>query len=267
MRTIPLLALLALAAAPAAAQGIVIPLRCEGACPADGLPHSLAIDSVDAWGTVRRGFAHVYVDHVFRNGTAGTVDGAFFFPLPAGATIQDVSIHGAGGLEQYVAWSEPGEARRLLERIVRERPESGLREYAGVGLVHVAVGSIPAGGERRVRIVYHQVLPDEDGTRAFRYPLSVGAIASPIGVLRLELTIHTDAGFDDVYSPSHPVDVRLGMEGVPCREPMRCGSRGAASFRVKVVRLVNGPGDRMRDLEIRYTPKESAGERRSAFVP
>jgi hypothetical protein len=266
MRIIPLLALLALAAHPAAAQGIAIPLRCEGECPADGPPRSLAIDSVDAWGSVRRGFAHVYVDHVFRNGTAGTVDGAFFFPLPAGATIQDVSIHG-GALEEYVAWSEPAEARRMAERIVRERPASGLRAYAGVELVHVAVAAIPPGGERRVRIIYHQVLPDADGTRAFRYPLSVGASASPIGGLRLELTIHTEAGFEDVSSPSHAVDVQPGMEGVPCPPPMRCGQRGAASLRVKVVRLVPGPADRARDLEIRYTPKAATAELRSTSYP
>jgi hypothetical protein len=267
MRIIPLLALLAFAAAPAAAQGIFIPLGCEGECPAGGLPRVLAMDSVGAWGSVRRGFAHVYVDHVFRNGTAGTVDGAFFFPLPAGATIQDISIHDGGAREQYVAWSEPAEARRIVERIVRERPESGLREYAGVELVHAAVAAIPPAGERRVRIVYDQALSDEDGTRAFRYPLSVGANASPIGSLRMELTIHTEAGFEDVHSSTHAVDVRPGTEGVPCPRAMRCGYRGGASFRVKVVHLVPGPADRTRDLEIRYTPKAATATLRSTSYP
>lgn len=267
MRIIPVLALLALATAPAAAQGIVIPLACESGCPADGLPRALAIDSVAAWGSVRRGFAHVYVDHVFRNETAGTVDGAFFFPLPAGAAIQDVSIHDGGAREQDVAWSEPAEARRMLERIVRERPDSGLREYAGVELVHVAVAAIPPAGERRVRIVYDQALRDDDGTQAFRYPLSVGATASPIGSLRMELTIHTEAGFEDVHSPSHAVDVRPGMEGVLCPRAMRCGYRGGASFRVKVVHLVPGPDDRTRDLEIRYRPRKATAELRSTSYP
>lgn len=268
MRIIPIIALLVLAAAPAAAQGIVVPLRCEGACPADGrLPRSLAMDTVRVWGNVLRGHATIYVDHVVRNQTAGTLDGAFFFPLPPGAAIHTVSVFEGEELERYGDWSGPGESRRMLEEIVRERPDAGLREYAGTGVVHVEVPSIPPRGSQRVQIVYTQPLRAVDGTLSLRYPLSVGASVVDIGHLSIGFTVTTAAGFRDLRSPSHAVDVQPGTESARCPREMRCGYRGVTSHRVKIVRLRQGHGDRTRDFEILYTPEDAAAERRSASIP
>ena len=90
MRPSILITLLSLASpVPAAAQGIVLPLRCAGECPAR-LPHALALDSVHVWANLQRGRAVTCVDHVVRNPTAGSVEGAFFFPLPAGAEVDRV---------------------------------------------------------------------------------------------------------------------------------------------------------------------------------
>jgi hypothetical protein len=81
------------------------------------------------------------------------------------------------------------------------------------------------------------------------------------------MTIRTEAGFRDLRSPSHPVDVELGTESVRCPPEMACGYRGAASHRVKVVRLREGAIDRTRDFEVVYTPEDPAGERRSVSIP
>lgn len=259
MRPIPLLSLLILAAAaPAAGQGIVIPIGCQGECPAAPLPGTLALDSVQAWAYLKEAESTIYVDHVFRNTTGHAIDAALFFPLPADATIQSVHVYDPGvpaydpaALLQYNEWSEPAEARRIADEIVAGRPDSGLGAYAGSQLVHIPVSAIPAHASRRLQIAYSQPLRVEGGAVTWRYPLSAGAAISD---LTLGVEVTTEHGFRDLGSPSHAVDVSLGTESAPCPPRMRCGTRGVPSDRMKVVRLLNGHDVRARDFELVYTP-------------
>lgn len=257
MRTLPLLALLALAAAaPAPAQGIAVPVRCHGDCPPPGrLPRALVLDSIQVSANLANGGAATYVNHVFRNGTAGSVDAAFFFPLPDDAALTTVSVYEGRELKVYDDWSRPEESRWILEGIARERPGSGLEAYAGRRLVHVHLPAVPAGGEQRVQVGYTQPLR-ADGAAAlrYRYPLSVAASAAPFRVADVVLVVRTGAGFRDLRSPSHAVDVQWGSEPAPCPPQARCGTRGVPSQRVRVVRLGGGRELRARDFELVYTP-------------
>jgi hypothetical protein len=271
MHRILLPALFALAAAPVAAQGIVVQVRCQGECPA-GPRRPMPLDSVDAWANLAHGQAMTYVNHVFRNGTAGTVDGALFFPLPAGATLYSVSVvdaalpaHDGSALLQYNEWSGPVESGWILDGLDREQPELGLRAYAGAPVVHVPLRAIPPRGIRHVQISYMQLLRPEEGAITYRYPLSTGAGASPIGHLTFGMTVTSEHGFHDLRSPSHAVDVAWGTESAPCPARMRCGTRGVTSQRVKVVRLQDGADARARDLAVVFTLAGEADA--TAFAP
>ncbi|HEX2205068.1 MAG TPA: VIT domain-containing protein [Longimicrobium sp.] len=256
MRALSLLALLCLlSAAPAAGQGIVVPIRCVGACPAASIPSgSLAIDSVQVWANLERGEAVTYVNNVIRNAGPVAVDGAFFFPVPRGAVVDRVTLYEGQELKVYGEWSGPEESRWILEGLARERPDARLAAYAGVEVVHVRVPSVPAGGTQDLQVSYRVPLRPEGGAIAYRYPLSVGAAAGPHPHLRLGLTVKTEAGFENLRSPTHEVDVQLGTESVPCPREMRCGFRGAPSQRVRVVRLKDAASARSRDFEFVYTP-------------
>lgn len=276
MRTPSLLALFSLAAAasPATAQGIVVPIRCTAECPAGSLPASLAMDSVHAWAQLTGAAATTYVTHAVHNGTAQGMDAALFFPLPADAVVERVTVvdadkpaHDASGLLLYNEWSGPDEARWIAEGIVRERPDSGLRAYAGMRLVHVALRGIPAGGARHVQVGYAQPLRARDGAVSYRYPLSAGAAAAPIGHLTLGLEVESEHGFRTLGSPSHAVQVSLGTESAPCPPRYRCGFRGVPTERVKVVRLQDGGDVRTRDFEVVYTLADSADARRGVSAP
>ena len=279
MRIIPILALLSLASVPCAAQGIVVPVRCQGECPPpDGLPHTFALDTVKAWASVERGGqARTSADHVFRNETAGTVDAAFFFPLPADATVYEVTVidalkpaHDNTALLQYNEWSLPDESRWIMDGLIRDRQVTALRAYAGQVLVHVPVRAIPPGGARYLQIQYTQPLRAEGGAITYRYPLSTGAAAAPVGHLTLGMEVETEAGFVELRSPSHVVDVQWGSESAPCPPRFRCGYRGVASERKRVVRLQPADDVRERDFVVVYTPVASRGEperRRTARVP
>lgn len=256
MRSLPLLALLALAAAPpAAGQGIAVPVRCHGGCPPPGsLPRALLLDSVQVSASLENGGAATYVSHVFRNGTAGSIDAAFFFPLPADAHLATVSVYEGKELKVYGDWSRPEESRWILEGIARERPGSGLEAYAGLRLVHVHLPAVPAGGEQHVQIGYTQPLRADGAALRYRYPLSAAADAAPFRVADVVLEVTTEAGFRDLRSPSHAVDVGWGTEAAPCPPRARCGTMGVPSRRVRVVRLGGGGELRTRDFELVYTP-------------
>ena len=269
MRALPLLALLSIStAASAAAQAVVVPVRCHGACPAaDRLPDLLELDSVSVWAHLEREAAITYVDHTIRNPTAGIVDAAFFFPLPDDAVLERVHVQEGDELEVYNEWSGPDESRWILEGIVRERPDSRLRAYAGMRVVHIRIPSVPARGTQHLQIAYRQPLRAANGTLAYRYPLSLGAGVTPVGDLRLGMTVKTEAGFRELHSPSHPVEVHWGTEPGPCPLRARCGSMSVASYRVRVVRLQPAPDSRARDFEVVYTPDPPQAARNAAWRP
>ena len=261
MRALSLLALLCLSsAASAAAQGVLVPIRCAGTCPASAPPAgSLSVDSVRVWAHLERGEAVTYVNHVIRNTGPVAVDGAFFFPVPRGATVDRVALYEGTELKVYGEWSRPEESRWILEGLARERPDARLAAYDGQTMVHVRIPAVPAGGRQDLQIGYREPLRPENGTIAYRYPLSVGAAAGPHPHLRLGLTVKTEAGFDDLRSPTHEVDVQLGTEPAPCPREMRCGFRGVPSERVRVVRLQDAANARTRDFELVYTPTAASG--------
>lgn len=262
MRALSLFALFLLAApTPAAAQGIIVPVRCQAGCS----PGSLTVDSVHAWANLERGVAMTYVNHVFSNATGEALDGAFFFPLPADATIERVTVNEGEELEIYNQWSGPEESRWILQGLARERQGARLREYAGTRVVHVRIPSVDAHGSKRMQIGYSQPLRADGGVIAYRYPLALAATA-PDGHLTLGMTVKTEAGFRDVGSPSHAVDVQLGTELGRCLPRERCGTRGFPSERVRVIRLLDGGGSRTRDFELRYTPVVDATDQRGAAL-
>jgi len=257
MRPILLLPILTLsAAAPAASQAILIPVRCQGDCPAAGaLPRALPADTIHVWARVERGVATTSVRHTFRNETGGVIDGALFFPLPADAEVSHVTVSKERGeLTQYDEWSGDDESRWILEGMARERPRSGARAYLGRRVLHAPVSDVPARGAMTVRIDYTQRLRETGRSVAYTYPLSVGGAGAAIGPFEVLATVVTEAGFRALSSPSHELDVRWGSEQVRCPCGSRCGTTGAESHRIKIVRASGSGGERRKAFELVYTP-------------
>lgn len=258
MRPIAVLALLSLAAAPAAAQGILLPAGCEGTCPAQ----ALEIDSVQAWADLNRGQAGTFISYVFRNRTDASVDGAFFFPLPSDAELAWATVSSNGRVDAHNQWSGPDESRRILDELTRGRPEVAM--WNRRVMVHVPIPAIPAHGVKRLQIHYTQPLGTEAGVVRYAYPLSLSA---PAGHLTLGVTVKTETGFQDLHSPSHAVNVQWGTESARCPPQMRCGFRGVTSHRVKIVRLIDARREGFHDFELLYTPAAAQSRRVEAHVP
>ncbi|MBB4634324.1 hypothetical protein [Longimicrobium terrae] len=266
MRIPFLLVSLALAAAPVAAQGVLISAGCERACPGGrSAPARVPIDSVRVFATLRDTLAQTSVDHVFRN-VAGEMLGAdLFVPLPADATVLHVSVFDGVRTVQYDEFSAPEASRHRLDSLARARPGLRLPGYRGMTLIHVPVAPIPAGGERRVQVRYHQPLAPRGGVMAYRFPLAAGGGRAPYGTLRMVLDVRTLAGFDDLAVLSHPASVSWGSEMARCPPTHACGYRGVPSTRVQIVRLDGGPETQARDLELRYTPSAAGPDSPAAW--
>ena len=118
---------------------------------------------------IRDQIARTTIEESFVNHTPSQLEGVFYFPLP-----QDASISGFGMwigndlIEADVV--EKQRAREIYETILREKRDPGLLEWTSGNLFKARVFPIEAHSEKRIKIVYTQVLP----LRANRYRYSYG---------------------------------------------------------------------------------------------
>lgn len=154
---------------------------------------------------IRDQIARTTIEESFVNHTKGRLEGIFHFPLP-----QDASISGFGMwigndlVEADVV--EKQRAREIYETILREKRDPGLLEWTGGNIFKARVFPIEARSEKRIKIVYTQVLP----LRANRYRYSYGLRSellrtNPLRELSLTVTVNSALPLKSISSPTHTV--------------------------------------------------------------
>lgn len=131
--------------------------------------------------------ARTTIEQSFVNHTSAVLEGTFYFPLPEDASVSSFALEvGGRWIEGEVVEKE--RARQIYETLLREKRDPGLLEWSGGNLFQARV--YPIHGEKRVKIVYTQVLPrTAEGVR-YRYPLkSELTTQRPLRRLELDLTI------------------------------------------------------------------------------
>ncbi len=132
-----------------------------------------------------------------------TLEGVFHFPLP-----QDASISGFG---MWIGDSlveadivEKQRAREIYETILRENRDPGLLEWSGGNIFKARVFPIPAGGEKRIKITYTQVLPCRGNRYHYSYALKSELLRqTPLRELSIDVNVHSAAALAKVTSPTH----------------------------------------------------------------
>ena len=154
---------------------------------------------------IRDQIARTTIEESFANHTNSRLEGVFHFPLP-----QDASISGFGmwiGDELVEAdVVEKQRAREIFETILREKRDPGLLEWMGGNIFKARVFPIEARSEKRIKIVYTQVLP----LRANRYRYSYGLRSEllrtkPLRELSLSVTVNSALPLKSIACPTHPV--------------------------------------------------------------
>ncbi len=222
------------------AQGVIIPIRCDPRpCPRPPLPRPaplpnvLPVKSINIDTVIKGQVATTHVTQVFHNGTNFTLEGTYFFPIPETASIVEFSIWENGKkLTGEVRSRE--EARRIYDQIVRTQRDPGLLEYAGKNLFQASIFPIPAGSDKKLELIYSEVLKADSGTVSYQYPLgtgrnlwrprpmplpmprtessAAGGVQQKFGTISGKIEIIANGPLRNVYSPTHSIDLKMKSE-------------------------------------------------------
>ncbi len=158
---------------------------------------------------IRDQIARTTIEESFVNHTIDRLEGVFHFPLP-----QDASISGFGmwiGNELVEAdIVEKQRAREIYETILREKRDPGLLEWTSGNLFKARVFPIEPRSEKRIKIVYTQVLPLRANRYRYGYSLRSELLRTrPVRELSLTVTVNSALPLKSVSCPTHPVRTQL----------------------------------------------------------
>jgi Ca-activated chloride channel family protein len=228
-------------------QGIIIPRPCPRPVircpqPPEVPQRPLKVKSIRFSTRITDQVAITHVEQVFENDTPYLLEGVYFFPLPDRVSITEFAMwDGDKRLVGEVRLRD--EARRIYNDIVRSRRDPALLEYAGKNLFQASIFPINPHSDKKIELTYSQVLSNEGGTVAYRYPLGSGWQSSsfwvppprpvPIPMPRREsesqtpssrpgnvalaqisavIEISSRTAIKGIYSPSHEIDLRRDGE-------------------------------------------------------
>ena len=216
--------------APVSAQGVIVPIVCDlRPCRPRPiprpipLPNVLPVKSIQLDTKISGQVATTRVEQVFRNDTPHTLEGTYFFPIPETASIVEFAIW-ENGKKRVGEVRSREEARRIYDEIVRRQKDPGLLEYAGKDLFQASIFPIPPHSDKKLELVYSQVLKAESGTVSYRYPLGTGrnlwqrpnvgsdTTRGPMplqqfGTVSGKIEISGREALRNIYSPSHKIDI------------------------------------------------------------
>ncbi|HZZ72682.1 MAG TPA: VIT domain-containing protein, partial [Pirellulales bacterium] len=152
---------------------------------------------------IRDQIARTTIEESFVNHSAERLEGVFHFPLP-----QDASISGFGMWigDQLVEADivEKQRAREIYETILREKRDPGLLEWTSGNLFKARVYPIEPNSEKRVKIVYTQVLPLQANQYHYTYSLRSDLLRMhPLRELSLNVTVNSALPLKEVICPTH----------------------------------------------------------------
>ncbi len=152
--------------------------------------------------------ARTQVTMEFVNEGNGLAEGTFIFPLPAGASVDELIMYiNDQPIEARIL--DADEAREYYDAIVRSYRDPALLEYLGTSAVQANVFPIPPGDKRRIELTYSQALTADNGLLQYLYPLDVSLLTSsrPIESMSVRVNIRSSQPIGTVYSPSHNVAI------------------------------------------------------------
>ncbi|RMG98058.1 MAG: VWA domain-containing protein [Chloroflexi bacterium] len=172
--------------------------------------------------TIEDQIATTHIDQLFVNENDWMLEGTYFFPLPAEATVTQLTMW-VDGVPIEAKILEKEEARQIYDNIVRQLRDPALLEYVGMQAVQANVFPIPPHSERRVEIEYSQILSAENGIIHYVYPQSTKLFTNvPLENQSIRVEVRSKEAIRAIYSPTHPVAVSrdgdfravAGFEGV-----------------------------------------------------
>lgn len=147
------------------------------------------------------------IDQVFYNPTHHRLEGYYLFPVPANAVIKKFSMF-VNGKELQAELLSAKKARRIYEDIVRHQRDPALLEYLGRDVLKARIFPIEPHSEKRVKISYRQLLPKENNTVEYLYPLNTEKFsAKPLNDVSIHIEVNSTEPLKTIYCPTHNVEI------------------------------------------------------------
>lgn len=193
----------------AGAQGMIIEPPPPHIVPPPMPSEWLTLKEVSVEIDVRGQWATFHITQIFHNNTSWDQEGIYLFPLPTDADISDFALY-LDGKKLASEVLDADKARQTYEDIVRSMRDPGLLEYVGMGVIRCRIYPIPAYGDKKVEVVYHQLLTRDGDMFKLHLPLNLSGFPSQrIGTLKIDADIEID-NLSNAFSPTH--DVRIEQE-------------------------------------------------------
>lgn len=158
---------------------------------------------------IRDQIARTTIEESFVNRTPRRLEGVFHFPLPQDASISGFGMWIGGELVEADV-VEKQRAREIYETILRERRDPGLLEWAGGNIFKARVFPIEGRSEKRIKIVYTQVLPLRANQYRYSYGLKSELLQkTPLRELSIDLFVNSELPLRSVKCPTHPARADL----------------------------------------------------------
>lgn len=175
----------------------------------DGRSQSLSVGEHLVQVEIRDQIARTTIEETFINHTDSRTEGVFHFPLPQDASISGFGMWIGGELVEADV-VEKQRAREIYETILRENRDPGLLEWTGGNIFKARVFPIEAHSEKRVKIVYTQVLPLQGQRYRYSYALKSEMLAvNPLRQLSIDVTVSSAIPLANLDSPTHTVRTQL----------------------------------------------------------
>lgn len=198
---------LALSVSFAHASGFVITRHIDAPEPGHAVlgPIELRQHQTDA--TIRDQVAVTTIEQVFHNPTSHRLEGTYCFPLPAGAQIDRFTLF-IDGKETEAELLPAEKARDIYESIVRRMKDPALLEYMGQSLFKVRIFPFEPNGERRIRLQYTEILPQDNSIVGYTLPLHRdNAHRADDTTTAIRVKVDSAHPIGAIYSPTHDVEI------------------------------------------------------------
>ncbi len=188
------------AASTAVAQGLIVPTEPD-LPPLALMRHRVTV-------SIENQAATTTVEQVFQNNTERQLEAQYVFPIPRGAAMSRFTML-VNGKEKAGDLVEKTKARQIYNQIVNRAQDPGLLEYLGNEVFRANIFPILPRSTQIITLRFEQILPSEASLVSYTYPVRAGARRGPTvqGEFTLDLSVKSPAPIQNLYSPSHAVDI------------------------------------------------------------
>jgi hypothetical protein len=220
----------------------------------DGQEARLALRKFHADVHVEDGFARTTIDQTYFNHTHGRLEGTFYFPLPADASLSRLAMYVDGRLNEG-GMVERDYGRQVYERIIYQQKDPALLEWLDGSTFKMRVFPLEPRQEKRIVLSYSQKLPTLYGQMAYRFP--AGHTLDAVGDFSVHVRVKNGAKMGWT-SPSHAF--KFSTDGADL--VLDAAEKDARLNRDVVLALTEGPAGADAP-EVRFS---SAGHKASRYL-